>query len=111
MIAALLMLIPKVKNPKDFSHFRPISLCNFINKVFSRLLAVRLSQLLPKIISPNQSGFVCGMLISDNFLLAQEIIIGIGKKNRGGNVALKLDMTKAYDRVSWIFFDQCVTCF
>lgn len=111
VIATLLLLIPKVKNPKDFSHFHPISLCNFINKVFSCLLADRLSQLLPKIISPNQSGFVCGRLISDNFLFAQEIIMSIGKKNMGGNVALKLDMTKAYDRVSWIFLINVLRAF
>lgn len=40
-----------------------------------------------------------GNLIADNFLLAQEIITGMKKKNRGENMAIKLDMTKAYDKV------------
>lgn len=44
-----------------------------------------------------------GRLICDNFLLAQEIVAGMGKKNCGGNVAIKLDRKKAYDRVSWSF--------
>nr|XP_027066533.1 uncharacterized protein LOC113692333 [Coffea arabica] len=95
-------LIPKIPNPQDFSNFRPISLCNFINKVLSRLLADRLAGLLPKLISPQQSGFVRGRNIVENYLLAQEIVAGIGKKSRGGNVVLKLDMAKAYDRVSWL---------
>ena len=56
-----------------------------------------------KIISPQQTGFVKGNNITENYLLAQEIVRGIGKKVRGGNVALKLAMAKAYDRVSWFF--------
>nr|XP_027103110.1 uncharacterized protein LOC113724399 [Coffea arabica] len=40
---------------------------------------------------------------SDNILLAQEMISRIGRKVRGSNVVLKLDMAKAYDRVSWMF--------
>ncbi|XP_027060814.2 uncharacterized protein [Coffea arabica] len=96
-----IVLIPKVANPQDFSMFRPISLCNFFNKVLSRLLADRLSAILPKIISPQQSGFVKGRNITENYLLAQEVLSGIGKASRGGNVALKLDISKAYDRVSW----------
>ncbi|XP_027151938.1 uncharacterized protein LOC113751992 [Coffea eugenioides] len=51
---------------------------------------------------PQQSGFVKGRNISENYLLAQEVVVGIGKKARGGNVVLKLDMSKAYDRVSWL---------
>ena len=42
--------------------------------------------------------------MADNFLLAQELLNDINKPNRGGNVMLKLDMMKAYDRVSWLFF-------
>ena len=57
---------------------------------------------LPRIISPQQSGFVKGRNISENYLLAQEVVSGIGKKTRGGNVVLKLNMSKAYDRVSWL---------
>ncbi|XP_071939206.1 uncharacterized protein [Coffea arabica] len=55
--------------------------------------ANRVATLLPKIVSPQQTGFIKGRNIRENFLLAQEIITGIGKKTRGGNVALKLDMS------------------
>ncbi|XP_027077095.1 uncharacterized protein [Coffea arabica] len=106
-----IVLIPKLQSPQDFTQFRPISLCNFINKVISKILSDRLSRLLPKIISPQQSGFVRGRHISDNFLLAQELISGIRQPNQGGNVVLKLDMAKAYDRVSWIFLLQVLRRF
>nr|XP_027099065.1 uncharacterized protein LOC113718354 [Coffea arabica] len=96
-----IVLIPKKPNPQEFSQFRPISLCNFFNKLLSRILADRVAYVLPKIISPQQTGFVKGRNITDNFLLAQEVVSGIAKKNRGGNVVLKLDMSKAYDRVAW----------
>nr|XP_027082456.1 uncharacterized protein LOC113704781 [Coffea arabica] len=98
-----IVLIPKVPSPQDFSKYRPISSCNFFNKMLSRILADRLASILPKIVSPQQTGFVKGRNITENYLLAQELMSGIRKKARGGNVALKLDMAKAYDRVSWIF--------
>ncbi|KAL3529850.1 hypothetical protein ACH5RR_009172 [Cinchona calisaya] len=47
----LLCLIPKVKYPATFMDFRPISLCTFASKVFSKILANRMGELLPKIIS------------------------------------------------------------
>ena len=70
IISTLVMLISKVSAPQDFSQFRPISLCNFLNKVLSKVLAVRLAKVLPCIISPQRSGFVKSRQIFDNFLLA-----------------------------------------
>ena len=109
--ATSLVLLAKVARPKDFSEFRPISLCNFVNKIISKLLANRLAAVLPKIISENQSGFVRGRLISDNYMLAQELVSSIGRATRGGNVALKLDMMKAYDRVVWPFLINVLRAF
>ncbi|XP_041995797.1 uncharacterized protein LOC121745917 [Salvia splendens] len=61
--------------------------------------------LIPK--KPNPSGFIKGCLLSDNALLAQELIHDLGKelssRGRSPNLALKLDMAKAYDRVQWSF--------
>ena len=76
---------------------------NFLNKVISRILVERLAGVLPRIISPQQSGFVKGRSMANNFLLAQELMSEIGRKCREENLALKLDMAKAYDRVSWPF--------
>ncbi|XP_070036476.1 uncharacterized protein [Nicotiana tomentosiformis] len=84
-----------------FSDIRPISLCNVIGKITAKVINARLSSLLPKIISTNQSDFVKGRAITENILLAQKIVSDIRKPMRGGNVVIKLDMTKAYDR-EWI---------
>lgn len=44
-----------------------------------------------------------GRIITEKVTLAQEIIQGIIKDNRGGNIVIKLDIAKAYDRLSWSF--------
>ena len=79
--------------------------------MISRILSDRLAQLLLRVVSPQQSGFVKGRHISDNLLLAQEIVMDIGKLSCGGNVVIKLDMKKAYDRVSWCFLLQVLRRF
>ena len=99
------MLIPKVKNPEKISNFRPISLCNVIYKIISKVLANRLKQVLPNIISPTQSAFIPGCLITDNVLLAYETLhtMHYRKKGKEGYMALKLDVSKAYGKVEWPF--------
>ncbi|XP_070055164.1 uncharacterized protein [Nicotiana tomentosiformis] len=94
---------PDVESPTNFSELRPISLSNFTSKIIFKILSRRLNLVLDKLISDNQSGFVKGRLITKNILLAQEIVQNVNQSNRGGNVIIKLDMAKAYDRMSWSF--------
>lgn len=101
----VIALIPKVQNPEQVKDLRPISLCNVLYKVVAKVLANRLKTILPEIISPSQSAFVPGRLISDNTLVAYEVLHYMRNKRKGnsGYAAVKLDMSKAYDRVEWLF--------
>ncbi|PKU60434.1 hypothetical protein MA16_Dca028244 [Dendrobium catenatum] len=98
-----IVLIPKKDNPNYWNDFRPISLCTFFNKLVAKIIAHRLSSILPNIISINQTGFVKGRNIFDNILLAQEMVHDLNAKVTGGNILFKLDITKAYDNLKWDF--------
>ena len=98
-------LIPKHQNSRNMKDYRPIALCNVNYKILAKVLANRLKKLLPRIISQEQSAFVSGRSITDNVLVAFEIIHYMKRKNKGkqGDVAYKINISKAYDKIDWGF--------
>lgn len=72
--ATSIVLIPKIAKSTRLTHYRPISLCNVIYKVGSKCLVNRLRPLLDDLISPEQSAFIPGRMITDNALVAFECI-------------------------------------
>ncbi|KAL9683059.1 hypothetical protein QQ045_014873 [Rhodiola kirilowii] len=98
-----LVLIPKKPTIERIDQLRPISFCNFIHKIISSILNSRLRPVLPRIISQGQCGFIPGRSMMDSIALAHDLTCHINNGHRGGNIIMKIDMSKAYDRVSWLF--------
>ncbi|KAG7533510.1 Reverse transcriptase zinc-binding domain [Arabidopsis thaliana x Arabidopsis arenosa] len=101
--STILALIPKKEIAKEMKDYRPISCCNVIYKVISKIIANRLKELLPKFIATNQSAFVKDRLLMENILLATEVVKDYHKDTISPRCAMKIDISKAFDSVQWDF--------
>ncbi|XP_042483246.1 uncharacterized protein LOC122063610 [Macadamia integrifolia] len=96
-------LIPKVEGAVSLDKFCPICMENFFCKVLSKIMAERLSCLLPRLVSDEQEAFQKGKIISSNIGLASELADLLHTSVRGGGIGIKIDVQKAYDTLSWDF--------
>jgi len=87
--------------------FRPISLCNVTYKIISKILARRLKNVMTSVVSENQAAFIPGRYITDNVFIAHEIMHSLRVQKRCANsyMAIKTDISKAYDRIEWNFLE------
>ncbi|GJR49138.1 RNA-directed DNA polymerase, eukaryota, reverse transcriptase zinc-binding domain protein [Tanacetum coccineum] len=109
--ATMISLIPKMNTPNKVSDFRPIACCNVLYKCISKILTNRIKSGFEKVVSINQSAFIPGRSIQDNILLTREMLKGYNRKNGPQRCALKIDLQKAYDTVSWPFLEKCLKQF
>ncbi|XP_020253791.1 uncharacterized protein LOC109830842 [Asparagus officinalis] len=95
-------LIPKTKDSVHMNDFRPISLINCIFKIFSKILANRLSTVIPNLVASTQSAFQSGKSTLDSIIMANEMIHYCSKRRK--EVAMfKIDFSKAFDSINWNF--------
>jgi hypothetical protein len=99
---AFITLIPKKDDAIQAGDFRPISLIHSFAKLIMEILANRLAARLDTIVPKNQSTFIKGRFIQDNFMLIQQTTRFLHSQKQP-RIMLKLDITKAFDSVSWTF--------
>ena len=104
----LITLIPKSGDLKFLNNWRPITLLNVGYKIYAKALQMRLQEPLSEIISPDQCAYLWNRFILDNILLTHETL-SWAKKSKQDTIFLKLDFSKAFDRVDWRFLFLIMT--
>jgi hypothetical protein len=102
---AYIVLLPKKEGAICVGDYRPVSLIQSIAKIVAKAMALRLAGPLPHLVDTNQSAFVKGRTIQDNFFMVQHSIRSLHRWKTPG-LMLKLDMAKAFYSVSWPFLAQ-----
>ena len=100
----LITLIPKCNTPESLSNYHPISLCNIVYKIVTKVIVAKICPMLSNLVLPYQTTFVPSRKGVDNPIIVQELVHTMSKKKgRGGLMAIKIDLDKAYDRLEWSF--------
>eukprot|EP00253_Pinus_taeda_P023692 PITA_23692 len=103
-------LVPNDDQPSTPEKYKPIDLCNIIYKIVSKVIASRLKLLLPLIISPEQSRYIEDRQIMNGIILTHEIIHSLKQSKKPG-MLLKIDLSKAFDSLSWLYIKKTLTTF
>lgn len=101
--------IPKMADSIRVSNFRPIVMGNFSYKIFTKIVATRLGSFIGNILSPSQYGFIPGRSIHTCIALSLETTNSM-QMGTYGNMAFKMDITKAFDTISWEFLEFVLHC-
>jgi hypothetical protein len=101
----IITLLPKEQEVKKIQQCRPICMLNVCFKIFTKVIANRLSSVASKVIRPSQSAFLPGRNILEGVVVLHETLHELSKKKQKG-IILKLDLEKAYDKVNWDFLQQ-----
>lgn len=99
---AFITLLPKRPDASSLFDYRPISLIHLVAKLVAKVLSLRLAPRLGELVSVNQSAFIAGRCIHDNFMLVQHTARHLHQIG-AHRVLLKLDISQAFDSVSWPF--------
>jgi hypothetical protein len=102
---AYMVLLPKRDDVVTADGFRPISLQGTALKILCKMLTRRIQPLMSSLVSIDQSGFIRGRNITDNFAYAAELVQCCHKR-RIPTIVLKLDFRKAFDSVDWSALDR-----
>jgi hypothetical protein len=101
----VITLLPKEQEAKKIQQYRPICMLNVSFKIFTKVLANRISSLACRIIRPSQTAFLPGRYILEGVVILHETLHELQRKKQKGLI-LKLDFEKAYDKVNWTFLQQ-----
>jgi hypothetical protein len=107
----IIALLPKVPEASSIDQYRPIAMANFKFKIISKIIADRLATIMPSLISEEQKGFIHGRDIKDCLCIASEVANLLHNKSFGGNLALKIDIAKAFDTLDWSFLFKVLKTF
>ena len=107
----VIICIPKGDNDRDqLKNWRPISLLNIVYKIGSSSIANRIKNVLPIIISEDQTGFIKNRYIGDNIRLIFDIMSWLDFYDQPG-LLLCLDFQKAFDSLDWNFLHKSLQAF
>jgi hypothetical protein len=98
----LLTLLPKKPDAATMGEYRPISLIHLVAKLVAKTLSLRLAPKLDGLVSKNQNAFIPGRSLHDNFILTRQSA-RLLHQLRQPRVLLKLDLSRAFDTLSWPF--------
>lgn len=109
--SGILTLIPKKDKDRTFlANWRPLSILNFDYKLLAKIIAHRMKTYLPKLIDPDQTGYVNNRYIGENLRLIADIILYTNLKNHPG-LLLLVDFEKAFDTIEWNYIQKALTSF